>query len=129
MRVLHHLAAAMLVALALPCAVPTAARAQETIVVTQEPASGCGCGNVQQPPWHGTVAGRDCGPSCPAGTMFHADPRGQCCMRRQIHHCDVRMPPCLPRLHGALVYGRMPTPRPVTIPRCPQCGAMIEGGF
>lgn len=129
MRVSRHIAAAMLVALVLPCTVPTAVRAQDTIVVTQEPSAGCGCRNVQEPPWHGTVAGCPCGPSCPAPTMFHADPRGQLCMRRQVHHCDVRMPPCFPRLHGMWVYGQMPTPRPVTIPRCPQCGATIEGGF
>lgn len=115
---------------------PRGAAAQETIVITEDAAAGgaggtaCGCKGRQSPPWHGSVAAAECGPPCRvhAGT-FHADPRGQLCVRRQLAEQCATLPPLFPRLHGCCTEGRMPTPRPLTVPHCRHCGALIEGGF
>ena len=118
----------------------TPAPAQETIIVTEdagtaEPemgsAAGCGCRNVQRPPWHGNVQDPACGPVCRSGCggVFHANPCGQLHLRAYARaHC-MTLPPCFPRLHGWLAEGQMPTPPPPSLPRCHQCGAVIEGGF
>jgi len=119
--------------------------AQESITVTEDPAmapsvgisadpSACGCRNVQQPPWHGNVHGDHCGPACgPAcGTghgTFQANPWGQLHMRRHIKAGCVTLPPCMPRLHAMCREGYLLSPTPPTLPRCHECGAMIEGGF
>lgn len=109
-------------------------RAQETFV--DEPAmsgadgmgSGCGRPDVRQPPWHGNVAGEACGPACPACGVFHADPCGQLHPRRNLHPC-VTLPSWFPRLHTWCTEGYFPTPKPLALPRCHNCGAFIEGGL
>ncbi len=112
--------------------------AQETVIVTEEGAgaamdesgAACGCKGVQRPPWHASVRGPACGPACPPhGTMFHADPRGQLCVRRQAQQACATLPSVFPRLHTWCAEGYMPTPRPIAVPRCHECGAVIEGGF
>jgi len=132
-----------LVAVALPLCLTTRAEAADTIVVTDdsgsaalegtmEPgAAGCGCRDVQRPPWHGNVQGPACGPECHSGgkRLFHANPCGQLHLRAYARaHC-MTLPPCFPRLHGLFAEGSMPTPPPPSLPRCHQCGAVIEGGF
>lgn len=111
--------------------------AQETITVTEESAmpgmggnggSECGCRNVQTPPWHASVGGSHCGPVCHHHGVFHANPCGQLHVRRHLHH-GTTLPPLFPRLHGLCAEGFMPTPPPLAVPRCHQCGAAIEGGF
>jgi hypothetical protein len=91
--------------------------------------SGCSCRNLQSPPWHGSVAGAPCGPSCPPPTMFHADPCGQLWMKHHARQQGCVLPPCFPRMHGWLADGAWPTPRPITLPRCPNCGVQIERGM
>lgn len=123
-------------ALWLPSMRPTSA--QEVLDVHQPAAAGgagCNCRNaadMQAPPWHGNVTGMDCGPMCPPGNMFHAYPCGQLRQACQAKHgrlgC-VTLPPCFPRLHAWCAEGSMPTPRPIAVPRCPECGALIEGGL
>lgn len=107
--------------------------AQETIVMDGDasPSTGgaCGCRDTQAPPWHGNVVGDACGPSCPPPTMFHADPCRQLWLKHNARQQGCALPPCFPRLHGYLTDGSMPTPRPIVMPRCPRCGAHIEGGF
>jgi hypothetical protein len=107
--------------------------AQETVTITEGDATGagCGCKGVQQPPWHASVRGPACGPVCGPqhGRMFHADPCGQLCVRRQLHQTGATMPSIFPRLHTWCAEGHMPTPRPIAVPRCHECGAVIEGGF
>jgi hypothetical protein len=125
---------ALLVAIGLALSSGPGAHAQEMIF--EESAMGLGMGSLDSgstdmlaPPWHGSVRGRDCGPSCPPPTMFHADPCGQLFAGTRFHPGCVTRPPCFPRLHGWWVDGLMPTPRPPALPRCHQCGATIEGGF
>jgi hypothetical protein len=90
----------------------------------------CGCRSVQRPPWHANVAVPACGPSCRQhGTMFHADPHGQLCIRRQLHETGATMPSLFPRLNILCTEGYLPTPRPPALPRCHHCGALIEPGF
>jgi hypothetical protein len=82
------------------------------------------------PPWHASVhPAAPCGPTCPPPTLFHADAWGQLFGRRVIHPHAVVAPSCFPRLHGWWAQGLMPSPVPPALPRCHQCGAMIEGGF
>lgn len=134
-------AAPFIAAVALSALVPSAwlrsASAQETIVMegdagagmTMDEPAACGCRVPQSPPWHGSVAGDRCGPSCPPPTMFHANPCGQLAMKHSAHRHGHVLPPCFPRLHGWLADGSWPTPRPITMPRCPNCGAHIEAGM
>ena len=112
-------------------------RGQETITVTEESAmagmdgpggSACECGDVQNPPWHASVGGGHCGPVCRPHGVFHANPCGQLHVRRHLHH-GTTLPPLFPRLHGLCAEGSMPTPQPLALPRCHQCGAVIAGGF
>jgi hypothetical protein len=132
-----------LVAFALPLCLPTRAEAADTIIVTDDSgaaamegmmgpgAAGCGCRDAQRPPWHGNVQGPACGPVCRSGCggVFHANPCGQLHLRAHARaHC-MTLPPCFPRLHGLFAEGSMPTPPPPSLPRCHQCGAVIEGGF
>ncbi len=113
------------------------ATAQETTVMdesammsTDGAGGDCNCRSVQQPPWHGTVSGPACGPTCHHGGVFHADPCGQLRAKHDIHrHGCVTLPPCFPRLHALWVEGSMPTPKPLALPRCRQCGAVLEGGY
>jgi hypothetical protein len=132
-----------IVVFVLPLCLTGRVEAADTIVVTEVPgaaalgngtepgAAGCGCRDVQRPPWHGNVQGPACGPVCRGGCggVFHANPCGQLHLRAHaLAHC-MTLPPCFPRLHGWLAEGRMPTPPPPALPRCHQCGAVIEGGF
>lgn len=89
----------------------------------------CGCRNVQQPPWHASVNGPACGPSCHHCGVFHADPCAQLQAKHDAYRHCITLPPCFPRLHAWWAEGTMPTPRPLAVPRCHQCGAAIEGGF
>jgi hypothetical protein len=108
-------------------------RGQETVtIVARGSGPACNCKSAQTPPWHGSVGGVDCGPTCPPGNVYHANPCGQLLMKCQVHHGHhgyVTLPPCFPRLHAWWSEGSMPTPRPLHLPRCHQCGAVIEGGF
>jgi hypothetical protein len=112
------------------------AQAQESIVMEGAAMPGmgaadCNCRGVQRPPWHGSVANEacGCGPVCQAHGMFHADPCGQLRSRHQIHSGCVVESPWFPRLHGWRVDGAMPTPPPISLPRCHECGAVIAGGY
>lgn len=136
--------ATFLAAAALSGAVPAvwlrAADAQETIVMEgdagamldeggvmpAEPGA-CGCRDLRSPPWHGNVAGEPCGPSCPPPNKFHADPCGQLWMKHSARQQGYVLPPHFPRMHGRLTDGWWPTPRPISLPRCPNCGAHIDG--
>jgi len=132
-----------IVVAALPLCLTTRAEGADTIVVTGDPeaaamegamepgAADCGCRNVQQPPWHGNVQGSACGPVCHSGgkRVFHANPCGQLHLRAYAREHCMTLPPCFPRLHGWLAEGSMPTPPPPALPRCHQCGAVIDGGF
>lgn len=110
--------------------VAVATRGQETITITENAASAeCGCRDRNAPPWHGNVRGPARGPVCHHCGVFHANPCGQLCMKHQMHAHGFILPPAFPRLHTLLTEGYMPTPRPITLPRCHQCGALIEGGF
>lgn len=112
------------------------AAAQESIVLDDATVDGmsedpgaCGCRNAQSPPWHASVAGDPCGPSCPPPNVFHADPCRQLWLKHSAHRHGYVLPPCFPRMHGRLTDGVWPTPRPITLPRCPNCGAHIDGGW
>lgn len=117
------------VAASLLCGGP--GRGQETMSIV-EGGGACNCKSAQAPPWHGTVGAVDCGPTCPPGNVYHADPCGQLLMKCQVRHGQygcVTLPPCFPRLHAWCTEGYLPTPRPLHLPRCHQCGAVIAGGF
>jgi hypothetical protein len=109
------------------------APAQETVMITEDAAPGadCNCKGVQRPPWHGSVRGPACGPACtPHGGMFHADPRGQLCMKHQARAMGATPPSYFPRLHTWCAEGYMPTPRPLALPHCRHCGMPLEdSGF
>lgn len=125
--------------LVLVLSIPMSATAQETIFATtdagaapvSDAGAGCGCRDVQRPPWHGNVQGQACGPACNAGCggVFHANPCGQLHLRRTARQHCMTLPSCFPRLHGWVAEGQMPSPEPPAMPRCRQCGAAIEGGF
>ncbi|NBW96877.1 MAG: hypothetical protein EBR28_09145 [Planctomycetia bacterium] len=137
---MRHLLAALAI-VALPLAVLPTARtaAEETIILTEEHpgsldlggADGCGCRGVQRPPWHGNVRGTGCGQACGTGCggVYHANPCGQLHLRRFARENCMTLPPCFPRMHALCAEGFMPTPPPPAMPRCHQCGAVIEGGF
>lgn len=136
MRTVIPLAALLVSFVGLPTAPVRLASAQESIVMegaggaamAADP-SACGCRNLQSPPWHGSVAGAPCGPSCPPPNKFHADPCGQLWMKHQARQQGYVLPPCFPRMHGRLADGSWPTPRPIALPRCPNCGTHIEFGM
>lgn len=122
----------------------TIVSATETIIVTEDAgaaglemgsADGCGCRDAQRPPWHGNVQGSVCGSACAPACgrspqpVFHANPCGQLHLRRYAREHCMTLPPCFPRLHGWFAEGQMPTPPPPAMPRCHQCGAVIEGGL
>jgi len=104
--------------------------AQETMTITEEPgmaaagpgstAGDCGCRSVQRPPWHGSVRSQPCGPACAPAC---GPARSPC------HSGSNVKPSCFPRLHTWCRDGYMPSPVPPTLPRCHQCGAVVEGGF
>jgi len=128
--------ATMLIVTALPALVAMArANAQgpmdmDSSVMMDGSGSACGCRSSQQPPWHGSVNGTVCAPACHHCGVFHADPRGQLHAKHDIRrHGCVTLPPIFPRLHTLCAEGYMPTPPPLALPRCHQCGAVIEGGF
>lgn len=136
-------AAIVLIATTLPLGDAAPVHAAETIVVTEDPgattlemgsADSCGCRDAQRPPWHGNVQGGACGQACGTGChvpggVFHANPCGQLHLRRHAREHCMTMPPCFPRLHGWFAEGAMPTPPAPAMPRCHQCGAVVEGGF
>lgn len=136
-----RIAAPLIAALALTALAPSAwipsASAQETIVMEGDAGSelsmaepgACNCRASQAPPWHGGVTGDHCAPSCPPPTMFHANPCGQLWMKHTARQQGHVLPPCFPRMHGRLADGWWPTPRPITLPRCPNCGAHIDAGM
>lgn len=110
---------------------------QETITITEDPtmmvqdgaAGSCGCEDVRRPPWHGNVRG-SCNPCCDPHTgVFHADPSGQLTMRRYAREHCMRMPSHFPRLQALSRDGYLPSPKPPAMPRCHQCGAVIDGAF
>ena len=89
----------------------------------------------QAPPWHGSVASAPaapCGPAC-----HHCGGYGPACARMGCQGCGlwqhralgVSLPPFFPRLHTLIHDGYLPTPPPVAMPRCHNCGAFIDGGF
>ena len=126
--------AALIVAVCPSIPVIGISRAGETVVVSEgAPAAGCpsgGCRTVQRPPWHANVASSHCGPVYrPHGTMFHANPWGQLCVHQQLRETGATMPSIFPRLHTWCSEGYMPTPRPPVLPRCHNCGALIEPGL
>lgn len=101
-------------------------------MIMDDAAAGVGYGPHDRlaPPWHTSVhPAAPCGPKCPPPTLFHADACGQLFGRRVIHPHAVVAPSCFPRLHGWWAEGFLPSPVPPALPRCHQCGAMIEGGF
>lgn len=121
---------------------PATVSAQETIVIEGDAAAAmpgadampdaggaCGCRPQMDPPWHGSVAGDPCGPSCPPPNLFHANPCHQLHLKHTARAHGHVLPPCFPRMHTRLAEGHWPTPRPITLPRCPRCGAHIEGGW
>lgn len=134
-------------AVAQPAARPAARVAQETFTMAEESgmaaamdggssAGGCGCNNVQRPPWHGSVHGQPCGAGCgPAcgtgcgGVVFQAKPCHQLHLRQYARANCMTMPPCFPRLFTFCAEGYMPTPPSPSVPRCHQCGAVVDGGF
>lgn len=136
MRTVTSLVAALVLSIAMPAACLRVASAQETIMIdgmdgaemSADP-SACACRNLQSPPWHGTVAGEPCGPSCPPPNKFHADPCGQLWMKHNARQQGCVLPPCFPRMHGRLADGSWPTPRPIALPRCPNCGSHIDLGM
>lgn len=106
--------------------------ADETVIVEEGAAAApgsCGCRDPQAPPWHGTVAGDQCGPSCPPPNVFHANPCGQLWLKHHARLQGCTLPPCFPRMHARGTEGTWPTPRPVKLPRCPVCGTHIEQGM
>lgn len=133
MRIAHAIIAATIIT-----AVPSIpgirnAAAQEVIVMEGGGMPGMDGyyeADVRRPPWHGTVAGEACGCGSVgrAHGKFHADACGQW---RQKHHLPpgASLPPAFPRLQAWWAYGSMPTPPPLELPRCHQCGAVIAGGF
>ena len=126
---------------------PAVRVAQETVTITDDSGmsaatdsgssvGGCGCNNFQRPPWHGNVHGGPCGPACGTGcktgcggVVFQAKPCHQLHLRGYAHAHGMTMPSCFPRLHTWCTEGYMPTPPSPSMPRCHQCGAVIEGGF
>ena len=137
-----NLAALVISGVIVSFCLPRLASAQEAMTITEEPgmaaaasAGGCGCNNVQRPPWHGNVHGQPCGAACETGCrtgcggVFHANPCHQLHLRGYARaHC-MTMPPCFPRLQAWCAEGYMPTPVSPSQPRCHQCGAVIDGGF
>lgn len=116
--------------------------AQETITITEEPgmsaapqtgpaAGDCGCNGLQRPPWHGNVHGDPCGPVCGRGCggVFHANPCHQLHLRAYARANCMTLPPCFPRLSSLCREGYLPSPAPLCMPRCHQCGAVIDGGY
>ena len=111
---------------------------QETIMITEDSAmmagegmgtGSCGCDDVRRPPWHGNVRG-SCNPCCDPHTgVFHANPCGQLNMRRYAREHCMRMPSHFPRLQALSRDGYLPSPTPPAMPRCHQCGAVIDGAF
>lgn len=132
MRIAYTIVAATIIA-AVSSIPGIRAAAQEMIVMEGAPMpGGCGCqeAEVQRPPWHGTVASEACGCG-PVGRVhgkFHANSCGQWHAK---HHLPpgVCLPPAFPRLQAWCTQGSMPTPPPLELPRCHQCGAVIAGGF
>ena len=133
----HLVLAALCIALTQVCVADREVAAREAVIVSeggraggsQDPAA-CGCRSAQRPPWHASVSAPGCGPVCHhRGTMFHADPHGQLCVRRQLQETGATMPSLFPRLSTWCAEGYMPTPRPPAMPRCHNCGAPIEHGF
>lgn len=103
---------------------------------TDSSVGGCGCNNVQRPPWHSNVhggpSGSACGTECKTGcggVVFQAKPCHQLHLRSYAHAHGMTMPSCFPRLHTWCTEGHMPTPPSPSMPRCHQCGAVVEGGF
>jgi len=128
-------ATSLVAAIILTAALPAWA-AEETIVMEDgagigmpaDPAA-CGCRNQHAPPWHGNVAGDPCGPSCPPPNTFHANPCDQLWMKHHAHQRGYLPPSWFPRLEGRMTHGSWPTPRPIQLPRCPNCGAHIDLGM
>ncbi len=137
----HRLAALLIVGAIAALSLCRTAAAQETITITEAPgmsvasdmgsAAGCGCNNVQRPPWHGNVHGDPCGQACGRGCggVFHANPCHQLHLRAYARANCMTLPPCFPRLAGLCRDGYMPSPAPLSLPRCHQCGAVIDGGY
>lgn len=125
------------VVLAWGLAAPTIA--QDPMMMDEGGMAAEGMGGMQpqmDPPWHGNVRGQACGPACRScelgchrGGKFHADPCQQLYMKHHAYQKGLVLPPCFPRLHTFFCEGWMPTPKPIALPRCHNCGAPIENGF
>ena len=94
------------------------------------PDASCNCEGNRQPPWHGNAAGRCCNrPCCPPPTHFHADACGQLRAKDEARRNCVALPPAFPRFDTWRHTGRLPSPKPIAIPRCHHCGAHIPVGM
>jgi hypothetical protein len=62
----------------------------------------------------------------PSPELFHADPRGQLCMKHQARAMGATPPSYFPRLHMWCAEGYMPTPRLLAQPRCRHCGMPLD---
>lgn len=147
-----------LLAALLAVVVGAVAGAQDGVPVLggDAPCESCRAGRT--PPWHGSVvagrgypvtagrgaivahgaadhcgpACRSCGPACRSCGL-----PGMCGLTGACHPplagwglgCPYPLPPCLPRLHSWLREGVILSPQPLVMPRCHQCGAVIQGGF
>ena len=104
------------------------------------PAPCAACRGGQTPPWHGSVAAAPggwrapaCGPACAPGCGPGYGPAcghmGAGCGWWSGRGMGYTLPPFFPRLSTFCREGWLPTPPPVAVPRCHNCGAMIDAGF
>ncbi len=96
----------------------------------------CGCRGGQTPPWHGSVAAAPggwhapaCAPACGHGYGPVCGQMGAGCGWWGSRGMGYSLPPLFPRLSTFCRDGYLPTPPPVAVPRCHNCGVMIDGGF
>jgi hypothetical protein len=100
----------------------------------------CACRGGQTPPWHGSVAaapggwhapacGPACAPACGPGYGPACGHMGTGCGWWSGRGMGYTLPPFFPRLSTFCREGWLPTPPPVAVPRCHNCGAMIDAGF
>lgn len=104
----------------------------DTITFSEVGMSGasCDCDGNRQPPWHGNATGRCCNrPCCPPPTLFHADACGQLRAKDEAKSQCIALPPAFPRFDTWRHTGRLPSPKPIAIPRCHHCGTHIPVGM
>lgn len=102
------------------------------------PSAACGCRGGQTPPWHGNVAAAPggmamshggCGPRCGSGYGPPCGTMGSPCGAWWNRGMGYSLPPFFPRLSTFCREGYLPTPPPVALPRCHNCGVLIDAGF